>query len=211
MPLVYENHPGKSGEDAIGSPGVAGGGSGQNPARWRPGSVGRGGEDVKELTHDRFVGLVGGEGWPAGLIAAQPGGGAASNGAGGVQGGGSSTRKAQGGRPLYRRRSPRQGPHDEGLGACGSVRRRRRSTPRYGLPGDSGRGTSGCATSCRVMASGRCVASGNAASGSAPALGVRAGARTPREHGARGRGAVRCGSKRGCVPMIDRFFLKNFE
>jgi hypothetical protein len=77
MPLVYENHPGKSGEDAIGSPGVAGGGSGQNPARWRPGSVGRGGEDVKELTHDRFVGLVGGEGWPAGLIAAQPGGGAA--------------------------------------------------------------------------------------------------------------------------------------
>jgi hypothetical protein len=44
---------------------------------------------------------------------------AVSNGAGGEQGGGGSTRKALGCRPFYRRSSPRQGPHGEGLGAYG--------------------------------------------------------------------------------------------
>jgi hypothetical protein len=98
----------------------------------------------------------------------------------------------------------------EGLGVHGSVRRHRSGTPRHGLPGDSGHGTSGRATSGRVVASGRCVTSGNAASGSAPTLGARAGARTPRQHGARA-GAARRGAKRGGVPMCDRVFLKNFE
>jgi hypothetical protein len=45
-PLVYENLPGKNGEPAIGSLAMADGGYGQNPARWRPGLVGRGGENV---------------------------------------------------------------------------------------------------------------------------------------------------------------------
>jgi hypothetical protein len=46
MPLVYENHPIKSGEDAIGSPRVAGGGSGQNPASPAAGSAGGGEGDA---------------------------------------------------------------------------------------------------------------------------------------------------------------------
>jgi hypothetical protein len=45
VPLVYENHPGKSGEDAIRSPGVAGGGLAefrQGGGRNRWGAGGRG-------------------------------------------------------------------------------------------------------------------------------------------------------------------------
>jgi hypothetical protein len=42
-----------------------------------------------------------------------------SSGGGVEQGRGGSTRKALGGRPFYRRSSPRQEPHDEGLGAYG--------------------------------------------------------------------------------------------
>jgi hypothetical protein len=62
-----------------------------------------------------------------------------------------------------------------GWARTASVRRRRWSTPRHSVPGDSGR-----ATSCRVIATGRCVAPGNAASGSALALGAQAGAQTQR-------------------------------
>jgi hypothetical protein len=51
-PLVYENLPRKIWVPAIGSLNMAGGGWGQNPARWRPGLVGRGGEKVKDLTGD---------------------------------------------------------------------------------------------------------------------------------------------------------------
>jgi hypothetical protein len=45
MPLVHEKLPGKKEGDAIGSPGVAGGGFGQNPASPAVGSAGEGGED----------------------------------------------------------------------------------------------------------------------------------------------------------------------
>jgi hypothetical protein len=80
-----------------------------------------------------------------------------------------------------------------GWARTASVRHRRRSTPRHSLPGDSGRGISGRAASCRVIASGRFVAPGNVASGSALALGARAGAQMPRQHGVHA-GAVRRGA-----------------
>jgi hypothetical protein len=139
---------------------------------------------------------------------------AVSNGAGGVQGGGGSTRTAQGGRPFYRRRSPRQGPHGEGLGAHGLSTASQAQHAAARPPRRLGTRNLGARASCRVMASGRCVASGNAASGSAPALGARDGARTPRQYGARvgtaRRGPARCGEAQNVAVCLclTAFFSK---
>jgi hypothetical protein len=50
MPLVHEKLPGKNGEDAIGSPGVVGGGSGQNLGSPAAGSAGGRMGKVRRLT-----------------------------------------------------------------------------------------------------------------------------------------------------------------
>jgi hypothetical protein len=50
MPLVHEKLPRKNGENAIGSPGVAAGGSGKNPGSPAAGSAGGRMGKVRRLT-----------------------------------------------------------------------------------------------------------------------------------------------------------------
>jgi hypothetical protein len=94
----------------------------------RGGGRGRWGEVGKMFRNspatDLWLGWWRKGGWQGGLRHSQAAvrlvlAAAVSNGAGGEQGGGGSTRKALGGRPFYRRSTPRQGPHDEGLAAYG--------------------------------------------------------------------------------------------
>jgi hypothetical protein len=71
--LLCTQDPGKNGEDAIGSSGAAGGGSGQNPASRRRGWPGKGQGGDHELTTCRFeagngagmalASSLGGTGW----------------------------------------------------------------------------------------------------------------------------------------------------
>jgi hypothetical protein len=66
------------------------------------------------------------------------------------------------------------------------------STPRHGLLSGSGRGVSGLAASCRVLASGRALA-----------LEARTIARTPRQPGARVDAARRGAVRRGVAPDVS--------
>jgi hypothetical protein len=73
-PCVCNQDPGKNGEDAIGSPGVAGGGSGKNPASRRRGGRGKGG-DVTMNSPRVDLRSKTGRGWRWRAPSTAPGGG----------------------------------------------------------------------------------------------------------------------------------------